>query len=170
MTEPRHDKTNKMSVCPAKTQISMGIRPVWSESSLPAWRNLGSLATNWADSEDSDQTGRMPRLFWVFAWRTLILLVLSWGGSHILFKQTARFKTAMNVSQNNIVWFLNNWAATRQNKQNGMCAQRRQISLPIRQVWSESSLSAWRKLGPFVIHWAHSEDSDQTGRMLNYYS
>ena len=26
--EPQHDKTNKMSVCPAKTQISLGIRPV----------------------------------------------------------------------------------------------------------------------------------------------
>ena len=26
--EPRHDKTNKMSVCPAKTQISLGIRTV----------------------------------------------------------------------------------------------------------------------------------------------
>ena len=31
--EPRHDKPNKMSVPPAKTQISLGIRPVWSESS-----------------------------------------------------------------------------------------------------------------------------------------
>ena len=30
--ELRHDKTNKMSVRPAKTQISLGIRPVWSES------------------------------------------------------------------------------------------------------------------------------------------
>ena len=26
--EPHHDKINKMAVCPAKTQISMGIRPV----------------------------------------------------------------------------------------------------------------------------------------------
>ena len=26
--EPRHDKTNKMNVRPAKTQISLGIRPV----------------------------------------------------------------------------------------------------------------------------------------------
>ena len=26
--EPRHDKTNKMAVRPAKTQISLGIRPV----------------------------------------------------------------------------------------------------------------------------------------------
>ena len=32
--EPRHDKTNKMSVRPAKTQISLGVLPVWSESSL----------------------------------------------------------------------------------------------------------------------------------------
>ena len=41
-----------MSVHPAKTQISLGIRPVWSESSLSTWRKLGSLATHWAHSED----------------------------------------------------------------------------------------------------------------------
>ena len=35
------------------------------------------------DSEDSDQTGRMPRLIWVFAGQTLILLVLSCCGSFI---------------------------------------------------------------------------------------
>ena len=80
--EPRHDKTNKVVVRPAKTQISLGIRPVWSESSLAVWRNLRSLATHWAHSEDYDQTGRMPRLIWVFAGRTLILLVLSCLGSH----------------------------------------------------------------------------------------
>ena len=81
--EQRHDKTNKMSVRPAKTQISLGIRPVWSESSLFAWRKLGPLATHWAHSDDSDQTGRMPRLIWVFAGRTLILLVLSCHGSFL---------------------------------------------------------------------------------------
>ena len=79
--EPRHDKINKMVGRPAKTQISLGIRLVWSESSLSAWRNLGSLATHWAHSEDSDQTGRMLRLIWIFAERTLILLVLSCRGS-----------------------------------------------------------------------------------------
>ena len=57
-----HDKTNKVSVRPAKTQISLGIRPVWSESSLSTWKKLGSLATYWAHREDSDQTGRMPWL------------------------------------------------------------------------------------------------------------
>ena len=46
--EPQHDKTNKVAVHPAKTQISLGIRPVWSGSSLSAWRKLGSIATLWA--------------------------------------------------------------------------------------------------------------------------
>ena len=60
-------KPTKWHVCPAKTQISMGICPVWSESSLSAWRKLGSLAFHWAHSKDSDQTGQMPRLICVFA-------------------------------------------------------------------------------------------------------
>ena len=34
INEPPRDKTNKMAVRPAKTQISLGIRSVWSESSL----------------------------------------------------------------------------------------------------------------------------------------
>ena len=62
-------KPTKWHVRPAKTQISLGTRPVWSESSLSTWRKLGSLATHWAHSEGSDQTGRMPRLIWVFAGR-----------------------------------------------------------------------------------------------------
>ena len=61
--EPRHDKTNKVSVRPAKTQVAEG----------PSFLHV--------DSEDSDQTGRMPRLIWVFAGRKLILLVLSCRGS-----------------------------------------------------------------------------------------
>ena len=34
--EPQHEKTNKMTVRPEKTQISLGVRPDWSESSLCA--------------------------------------------------------------------------------------------------------------------------------------
>ena len=80
--ETRHDKTNKMSVRPAKTQISLGCAS--AQSYQP------SLCTQWvakdprflhADSEYYDQTGRMPRLIWVFAGRTFILLVLSCRGS-----------------------------------------------------------------------------------------
>ena len=63
-------KPTKWTVCPAKTQISLGIRPVWSESSQCAqWVTEDPLFLH-ADSEDSDQTGRMPRLIWVFAGRT----------------------------------------------------------------------------------------------------
>ena len=44
-------KPTKGHVRPAKTQISLGIHKIWSESSLSAWRNLGSLATHWADAQ-----------------------------------------------------------------------------------------------------------------------
>ena len=61
------------------------VRPVWSESSLSVWRKLGSLANHWAHSKDSDQTGWMPRLIWVFAGHTVILLVLPWGSSNTMY-------------------------------------------------------------------------------------
>ena len=75
--EPPHDKTNKMTVRPAKALISLGIRPVLS---VFAVRSVVAEDPNFlhADSEDSDQTGR--RLIWVFAGRTGILLVLTSGG------------------------------------------------------------------------------------------
>ena len=63
-------KPTKWHVRPAKTQISLGIRPVWSESSLFAQWVAKDPSFLHADSEDSDQTGRMPRLIWVFAGRT----------------------------------------------------------------------------------------------------
>ena len=80
--EPPRDKTNNVAVRPAKTQISLGIRPVWSESSMSIQRVAKNPRFLHADSEDSDQTGRMPRLIWVFAGRTLTLLVLSRSGSN----------------------------------------------------------------------------------------
>ena len=40
-----------------------------------------------------------------------------------------------------------------------------QINQRIRPVWSESSLSTWRNTGSSGTHWAHYEDSDQTGRI-----
>ena len=77
--EPPDDKTNKMTFAPSKpghlpslirvfgqTQIILGICPVWSESSLSAWRNNRSSATHWAHCEDSDQTGHLPSLIRAF--------------------------------------------------------------------------------------------------------
>ena len=70
-----------MSVRPAKTQLSLGIRPVWSESLLCAQWVAKDPSFLHVDSEDSDQTGRISRLIWIFAGRILILLVLSCRGS-----------------------------------------------------------------------------------------
>ena len=86
--EPPRDKTNKMTVRPAKTQI----RPVWSESSLCAQWIAKDHSFLHTESEDSDQTGRMPRLTRVFAGRKLILLVLSSRGSFTT-------KTWLSISQ-----------------------------------------------------------------------
>ena len=59
-------KPTKWHVRPAKTQI----RPVLSESSPCAQWVAKNPSFLHADSADSDQTGRMPRLIWVFAGRT----------------------------------------------------------------------------------------------------
>ena len=53
-----------MSVRPAKTQISLGIRPGWSESSLCAQWVAKDPSFLQVGSENSDQIGRMPRLIW----------------------------------------------------------------------------------------------------------
>ena len=63
-------KPTKWSVRPAKTQISLGIHPVQSESTLCAQWVAKDPSFLHADSKDSDQTRRMPRLIWVFAGHT----------------------------------------------------------------------------------------------------
>ena len=153
-------KPTKWHVRPTKTQISLGIHPVRSESSLSAWRKHGSSAIHWAHSEDSDQTGRMPRLIWVFAGRT----------NHFVGFVTRRLilfyhKIACNIMCMKTLY----WSKYEppHDKANNVAVRpsKTQISLGIRPVWSEYSLSAWRKIGSLDTHWAHSEDSDQTGRM-----
>ena len=51
---------------PAKTQISLGMRPVWSESSLCAQWVAKDPSFLHVDSEDSDQTGGCPG--WSESW------------------------------------------------------------------------------------------------------
>ena len=63
-------KPTKWHVRPAKTQISLAIRPVRSESSLCAYWIAKGPSFLHADSENPDQTGRMPRLIRIFAGRT----------------------------------------------------------------------------------------------------
>ena len=73
-------KPTKWHVRPAKTQISLGIHPVWSESSLCAEWVAKDPSFLHADREDSGQTGRIPRLIESSLGAHGILLVLSWEG------------------------------------------------------------------------------------------
>ena len=180
LIEPWHDNTNKMCVRPLKTRISLGIRPVWSASSLSAWRNHGSLTTQWVHSKDSDQTWRMPRLIWVFARRKLIVLVLSCRGSIVNNPMLPLrdipwcgcgpddFKLLSTIVQ---------LYEPRHDKTNKMsvCPAKTQISLGICPVWSKSSPGHLPSLiRVFAVPWvakdtwflhADSEDSEQTGQM-----
>ena len=66
-------KPTKSPVRPAKTRISLGIHPVWSEPSLSTWRNNGFLATHKAHREDLS-------LYWS---HKSFCLVLSCAGSNL---------------------------------------------------------------------------------------
>ena len=65
-------------------------RPAWAstqsdQSLLSARWKLSPLAAQWVYSEDSDQTGRMPMLIWIYAGRTgqfigfVMLQLISWS-------------------------------------------------------------------------------------------
>ena len=68
--ELHHDKTNKLNECQSKTQINLSIHPDLPKSSLYAYGVAKDPSFLHADSDDSDQTGRLPRLMCVFAGST----------------------------------------------------------------------------------------------------
>ena len=76
LIKPPHDKPTKWHVRPAKTQISLGIRPAWPESSLCAqWVAKDPSFLN-EDSENSGHQSSAGRTchFVGFVMRRLILL------------------------------------------------------------------------------------------------
>ena len=87
-------KPTKWHVRPAKTQINLGIHPVWSESSLCTQWVAKDPSLLHADSEDSDQTGRMPRLIclrcshmplcWFCHEAAQLLLFYSWRNNQLV--------------------------------------------------------------------------------------
>ena len=74
-------KPTKWPARPAKTQISLGICPVWLESSLSAWRSIGPLATHWAQAKTLIRLDGCPSWSESSLGAPVILLVLSCGGS-----------------------------------------------------------------------------------------
>ena len=82
----RAEKRNSRNMTKSTKWLCTQHRSAWasaqsSQSSLCAqWVDKDPMFLH-ADSEDSDQTGRMPRLIGVFAGRTATLLVLLFRGS-----------------------------------------------------------------------------------------
>ena len=88
--EPPHDKTNKIICAPSKDQpghppslLVFAVRLLVSEG--PSFLH--------ADSEDSDQTGRMSRLIWVFAGRK--------GHFVVFFTRRLIYKGGLNIKPYN---------------------------------------------------------------------
>ena len=76
-------QANKMTVRPAKTQISLGNCQVWSESSPCAQLVAKDPSFLHAESEDSDHTGRMPRLIWFFSWTHMLFCWFCHEAAHM---------------------------------------------------------------------------------------
>ena len=157
-------------MCPAKTQISLGIHPVWSESSLCAQWVAKDPSFLHEDSKDSNQTGRMPRLIWIFAGRTLNLLVLScrgsiyWNGLFCLCFLLSCFGIYRHRSPLRLDLKLSR-SLTKSAKW-PVHPAKTQISLHICAVWSVSSLCTLLVAkDPRFLH-ADSKVSDRTGPRL----
>ena len=99
-------KPIKWPVHPAKTKISLGICPVWSESLLCAQRIAKDRSFLHADSDDSDQTGQMPRLIWVFAERTchFVGFVMWWLILNVI--PLMIYKQMLDVSDGIVLWII----------------------------------------------------------------
>ena len=129
------------------------------------------VATHWVHSKDSEQTGWMHRLIWVFVGCichfvcfVMLRLILCKGD------RVWRIWTAWIWMGNNIpdgidtkeIWYFPFmkliWAASWQNQQCGCAPSEESDQSGIRPVWSESSLCAqWVAKDPSYLH-AHIED------------
>ena len=167
-------------LCPAKTLISRA--SVQSDQSLRCALN-GYPSFLHADSEESDQTWRMPRLIWVFAGRTgrfvgfvmrrlIYINYCSWTDS-IKLESEIFVSCVISLRPKSpvpfIKWFyciwhscdIQFWAASRQNQQND-CAPSEDsdqpgqtlIRLGVWPGWSDSSLGAHAIL--LVLSWGGS--------------
>ena len=189
------EKPTKWPVCPTRTQNSLDIRPVWSETLPSTWRNLGSLPTHWTHSEDSGQTARMRRLIWVFAGRTCHFIVLfASAPTHLTYlhfnvstestgvrkhqevkqiKHTQSILCAKTNTRNRDCKFRTSLVTTQNVKMSrDMTKPTKMTVRPVKTqirlgipVWSESSLFAQWVAKDSSFLHADSENSEQTGRM-----
>ena len=102
----------------AKSQISLGICPVWSESSLSAWRvlsyPLGALRRLWSDWVDAQadlSLGWTHNHFvgfgmrWLKYWLIFISVIVVWHGKLLVFWLATLFYTKASAEPQNSVIF-----------------------------------------------------------------
>ena len=63
--KPPLHKTYKMTCAQQRLRSAWASTWIWSGFSLPAWRTLGTLATHWAPSKDSDAQANLS-LCWAY--------------------------------------------------------------------------------------------------------
>ena len=73
-------------VRPAKPQISLRIRVVWSEPLLVAWIFYECLATYWTSFGVSKLKIRLHRPVWVYTCQNATLLEITCHGSNVLYQ------------------------------------------------------------------------------------
>ena len=94
-------KPAKWQVCPAKNQISLGIRPVWSESSLCAqWVAETGAFFMWT-AKPLIRLGGCPGWSESLLGAYAIFLVLSWGCSYLFWYQYQSFRFVLSLHQGN---------------------------------------------------------------------
>ena len=88
-------------LCPAKTQISLGIRPVWSESSLCAQWVAKDPAFFMRTAKTLIRLGGCPGWSKSLLGTHAILLVLSWRGSDFIATSISDVPSPMKSSKRN---------------------------------------------------------------------
>ena len=152
-------KLTKLHVRPAKTQVSLGIRPVWSESSLcaqwvakdPSFPSCGQrrLWSDWADARAdlSLHWAHMP-----FCWfcHAVVQILFAWCNIMCYPAKCSIIKSATFVNCFEGIKRATTW----QNQQNDLCAQWR-----LRSAWASAQsdqslrwvLNGWLRTQAFFM-------------------
>ena len=112
------------NVCPAKTQISLVIRLVWSETLL-CTKFVAQDPRLLHAYRKTDQTRQMSRLIWVFPWAHKSL-VMSYSGSNFNFVYPSSFTVLF--SRQLLICFDLIWATSWENLFYVICEQQRRRS------------------------------------------
>ena len=137
-------KPTKWPVHPAKTQISLSICPVWSESLLCTQLVAKDPMFLYADREDWSYWGD-AQIDMSLRWAYVILLVLSCCISTCLLHH-------LQVKHTALLWKENKPQQNKTYTQSHVHQAKTQISLPTCAVWSGFLHTIWVAKYPMLLH------------------